>query len=497
MATIRERRATAAASGGTGVTRRQAMRGGLVAGAAAAVAGSALTACAQQGAGNSSAAAAPNPYAGATQVPFQLWTPAIPTNATTKSLIQDFTDQSFNSKHKGVRAVWVGGGNMSGVATSVLAGASNTPWVVASCCGDWPIIQPFLERLDPYFQNDNINPATTWQPGQLSRFQDAGGTYGLPEDAASDAYLYRQDILDELGLPYPDPTWTSQDAANLWRACTGQGKTGWRYGVACPFGSGTTEGLPTVVAGFGGQFQNPARTVCLLDSPQAIQAGEYWIQMVWDKVGTDGDGTPNAGIFNGTVVFTTGAEPTILQAVQRLGSAVKWDFLPWPAFPTRKVGKLHDNFYGMLSSAPNKELAWEVLRWAAIDPDWQRFYMSLALAPPAVASLLENWYTVMRATAPVLQNKKLEYWGDATLAGDGVYDYEFFQYSPSQALNVVSGVWSQIWGHKLSVTDGFRQITQQVNALEAQGAVSAKALTAAAARFPTQGSDIAVMPTGI
>ena len=483
--------------GWTGWTRRKAI--GSVARGMAAVAASSsiLAACAREGGGTSQAAAAPNPFQGATQVPFQLWTPSIPTNPTTKSLIQNFVDQSFNSKQKGIRAVWVGGGSMSTVVTSILAGANNIPWVVASCCGDWPIIQPFLERLDPYFKNDNIDAGSTWHPGQLDRFQEPDGTYGLPEDAASDAYLYRQDILDQLGFPYPDPTWTWQDAANLWRACSGQGKTAWRYGVACPFGSGTTEGLPTVVAGFGGQFQNADRTVCLLDSPQAIQAGEYWAQMVWDKVATDGDGTPNPGIWKGNVVFSTGAEPTILQAVQNLGSGVKWDFIPWPSFPVRSVGKLHDNFYGMLSSAPNKEIAWEVLKWAAIDPDWQRFYMSLALAPPAVASLLENWYAVMRATAPVLQNKKLEYWGAPTINGQGVYDYEFFKYSPSQADGLVSNWWGQIWNHKVSVTDGFQQLAGQINALEAQGAVNAKALVTASAKFPTQGPEIAGVPTGI
>lgn len=486
--------------GGDGIawTRRKAI-GGAARGVAGVVAsGLALGACGVVGAnGQSQSAAAPNPFQGATEVPFQLWTPSIPTNKTTTALIQNFVDQSFNSKQKGIRAVWVGGGGMSTIVTSILAGAKNTPWVVASCCGDWPIIQPFLERLEPHFTSDNIDVGSTWHPGQLDRFQESDGTYGLPEDAASDAYLYRQDILDQIGLPYPDPTWTWKDAANLWRSCTGQTKTGWRYGVACPFGSGTTEGVPTVVAGFGGQFQNANRTVCLMDSAQAIAAGEYWIQMVWDKVATDGDGTPNPGIFKGNVVFSTGAEPTILQAVEQLGTGTKWDFIPWPSFPVRSVGKLHDNFYGMLSSAPDKEIAWEVLKWAAIEPDWQRFYMSLALAPPAVASLLDNWYAVMRATAPVLANKKLEYWGQPTIKGEGVYDYQFFQYAPSQANNLLSNWWAQIWNQKVSVTDGFRQLAGQINALEAAGAVSAKALVAASHQFPTDGPEIAGVPTGI
>jgi ABC-type glycerol-3-phosphate transport system substrate-binding protein len=482
----------------TALSRRQVLRG--AAGVVGLAAGAALASCAgtAQQAGSASSAAAPSAVANVTTVPFQLWTPAVPNTKAARDIIQQFVDQNFNAKHPGVRAVWVGGGNMQGVATSVLAGASNTPWVVASCCGDWNIIRPFLEPLDSYLKADNIDVNSTWKEGQLSRFQDSGGTYGLPEDAASDAYLYRQDILDELGIPYPDPGWDWREAQKIWQQCTGKNSKGaWRYGVAAPFGAGTTEGLPTVIAGWGGSFQSPDRTRCLADQPQAIAAAQYWIDMVLQKVCTEGDGWPNQGIFNGTCVFTTGAEPTILQAVQQLGSSAKWDFLPWPSFPVRSVGKLHDNFYGMLASAPNKELAWEVLKWAAIEPDWQRFYMSLALAPPAVANLLEQWYAVMRATAPVLQNKKLEYWGQPTLKGLGVYDYEFFRYAPVQANQLVSSWWNQIWTGKVSVAEGMRQMAAQINALQATAAAQAGALQAKAKAFPTSGPELAMVPTGI
>ena len=481
------------------MTRRGALRAGAAA-AGVAAAGWTLAGCAG-GAANTagSSAAAPLPVISGTRVPFQLWVPGLPFSKEVINLVQQFTDQSFNAKHKGINAVWVGGGNMQQVATDVLAGTmTQTPWVVASCCADWPIIQPFLARLDPYLKKDNIDIATTWHPGQLSRFREPDGLYGLPEDAESDAYLYRQDILDQLGLAYPDPTWDWQQAQSIWQACTGHtGKNGWRYGVACPFGQGTTEGVPTVVAGFGGAYQNAQRTRCLLDQPEAIAAGDYWIHMVWDKVATNGDGVPNPGIWTGSVVFSTGADPTILQAVQHLGNSAKWDFLPWPRFPARSVGKLHDNFYGMLQAAPHPEIAWEILKWAAIEPEWQRFYMKLALAPPALASLLQEWFTVIRSVAPVLKNKHLEYWAQPTLAGEGVYDFEFFKYAPVQANDVLSAEWSKIWTRQTTVSAGFRSIAQQINALEASGKVQQANLASVNKEFPTKGSPIAAVQPGL
>ncbi len=481
-----------------GLPRRRALQT-LARIATVAASGLALEACASRAAG-AARAAAPAPTAQPVTVPFQLWVPAVPVNKTSISLIQQFFDANFNAKHRGIVATWQGSqGGESNVVTQVLAGAATTPWVVASCCADWPIIQPFLAPLDPLFKSENIDTATTWQGGQLARFQGADGTtYALPEDAACDAYLYRQDVLDQLGLPYPDPGWTSEEAASLWASCTGKTSAGaWRYGVSAPFTPGCTAGLPTVVAGFGGQFQDATRTVCEINSAQGIAAGQYWMSMVQDRVAVGSCGSPAAQTFSGLCVFATGAEPTIIDAVEKLGSRAKWDFLPWPRFPARAVGNLHDNFYGMLQSAPQAEAAWSLLKFLAIEPDWQRFYMQLALAPPALPSLLEEWYAVMRATAPILKGKQLQYWGNATLAGQGVYDFEFFRYEATQTNAAVTQWFNAAWAGKSTVTDAWNQMAQQVNALEASGKAQSAHAAANAKSFPTTGSAVANVGVGI
>jgi ABC-type glycerol-3-phosphate transport system substrate-binding protein len=417
--------------------------------------------------------AAPAATHGVLNVPIQLYIEGISVNATSTKLIQEYLDKTINGRIKGARAIFQPQGNAGGVVSAMLAGASY-PWIVSSCCTDWPVLLPFLENLDPYITRDNIDEHAIWGVGQLSRFREPNGLFGLPEDAASDVYLYRQDILDDLGLPYPSPDWTWSEAETLWRRCTGNVHGQWRYGTNCPFGPGTTEGLPTVVAAYGGSFMDATHTRCLLNEIGSIHAGEYWFHMVWDKVATWGDGVPNPAIVTGQLVFNTSADPTVLFAVTQLGTKVKWDFCPWPSFPVRSVGKLHDNFYAMMASVPNKELAWTLLKWIAVEKEWYQFYMHVALTPPARADMMDEWYAVLRATAPILANKHLEYWGDPTLRGEGIYDYEFFQYSPSQAQSIISTVWPNIWNQKTGVTAGFQQITEQVNALEAAGAATAQ-----------------------
>ena len=221
------------------------------------------------------------------------------------------------------------------------------------------------------------------------------------------------------------------------------------------------------------------------------------MDLVWNNVATTGGGYRNAGVFSGSVVFAQGAEPTILQAVQQLGFNAKWDFIPFPRFPVAPVGVLHDNFYGMLASAPDKALAWELLRFAAVDPDWSRFYMQLALAPPALPALLAEWMTILGQTAPVLKSKHLEYWTQPTIDGAGHYDYEFFRYAPTQADTLLGATWPRIWNRQIDVAGGFRAIAEQINALEPVAAATAGGAATLAKEFPSVGPTIAAVPPGL
>lgn len=467
--------------------------------ALAAVAGGLLAGCGPQAHPVAAPAARPRLLT----VPFQLYVVSIPLNATSTRLIQEFVDTRFNARHKGIRAVFTAPFNLQGVVGSILAGSASRPWVVASCCADWVTILPFLERLDPWLHRDNVNP-TLWTAGQLARFQTPQGLYGLPEDAACEAYLYRQDILDELGLPYPSPDWTSAEAASLWQACTGTKGGRHRYGTQFPWGpharcGGALVGFPALVQGWpGGAFISADGRRCLLDRPGSVAAGEYFFQQTWDGVAAPGTcGSPTPLVFTGQAVFAQGAEPTILQAVQRLGGSAKWDFVPYPRLPAGRIGVLHDNFYGMVSGVPNQELAWELLRFAAVEPEWSRFYMGLSLSPPSLPSLLQEWMAILRSVAPVLKNKALEAWTAPTLAGEGRYDFEFFRYDSAGANAALSRTWPLIWNRQLDVTGGFRRIAQDVDAVVRAGETAAGQRSGAARSFPSTGPGIAHVVPGL
>jgi ABC-type glycerol-3-phosphate transport system substrate-binding protein len=440
-------------------------------------------------------AARPRSRAAVVEVPVQLHVQA-PFSPTLQALVQQYLDEHWNASHRGVRAVYRPWGNMPQVVADTLAGRG--PWVIAGCCYDFPTVLPFLVRLDPWLQQDNL-PTSLWSAGQLETFRTGDGLYAVPAYTAAQVYFYRQDILDELGLPYPDPEWTYAEAEDLWRRCSGQHGQTRRYGATLTMQPGDIAQGYCYLYGFGGAFADETATRCLLDLPGSIRGGEWAFGLVWDGVcthgNTDGPGL-NTGITTGDVVFCTGSGAAVLWAVENLGTKVKWDFIPFPRWPVRRATGVQVDFYGLSSAARDLELGWELFRLATVDPGWTRFVMGLTLQQPALVDQWSQWEAVVTAAAPLLRDKALHFWADAAAAGEG-YGVRFFKYSPLQAIALLDATWPAIWNRQLSVREGFRRIAQQINALQALGPDRQARARQAQAEFPTAGSAEANVPPGV
>lgn len=414
-----------------------------------------LTACSQAG-------ARPTPARTVTTVHLQL-NVQIPASPVVQRIVQQMVDEGFNAAHRGVRAIWEPWGNIPGVLAAITAGSG--PLVIAGTLPQFASALPFLQPLDVLLRQGGV-AVSLWSTNQLDSFRGLAGLHAVPGYTACEPFIYRQDILDGLGLPYPPPDWTYLDAQELWQACTGQSRGTTRHGVTFPFGPGNFDpGAFFMFPGFGGAYADASRRRCLLDAPGSIRAGEYFFSLVWSGVATNGDGTPSQGLVDGSVVFSEGAGHAVLWAAQNLGASARWDFIPYPRWPVAPATVANGNFYGLNAVSGQTELAWELFRFAAIEPGLMRQLMRLTLQEPALLSLWDEWMTVVTAQAPVLRGKSLHFWRDAAVHGQG-YGPVFFAAQPVQAETVVAGFWTKIWQRALSVREGFRLAAAQVNALE-------------------------------
>jgi ABC-type glycerol-3-phosphate transport system substrate-binding protein len=463
----------AAGAAARGWTRRAALRQAAV-GAGALM----FTATRLQGL----AAAAATRSSGVTTVYFQVnWQQSW--DLTAQKLVQEYVDKTFNARHPGVRAIPTNQQSAAAVLAQVLAGDAQMPATVTSCCSDFAVARPMLAKLDPWLSADNL-PKSLWSQGQLISFQEPGGLYAVPAYTAPQPLIYNKTLLNELGLKVPDPEWDYLEATAFWRQLAGTNRKGQhRYGTTFQWQPNSFDGSSFLLKGFGGEEMDASHTRCLLDSPQSIAAGEWIYSQVWDKVIINRFGIPGYNGAGAIVADLVGmyqsAGNMLFEAVTEIGDRLQWDVLPMPRWPVRRATNVNVDYFGMNAHYPNQELAWELFKYVAANPEYQRFIISTTLMFPNLMSLWDEWEADINAAAPITRGKQLQWWPDAALRGYG-YGREFWRYQPLETFQTMDNQMINIWNRQLSVVEGFTLIAKEVNELQSLGvAVDAQEARAA------------------
>lgn len=110
-----------------------------------------------------------------------------------------------------------------------------------------------------------------WQAGVID-----GAVYGMPWIAQPVVLFYNKDIFDKMGVGYPNPDWTWDDFKQAAIDLT----TEEHYGFTM------TEGWPPVelwVYSFGGELVTDDLTEAPVDSPEVMEAVNFWGSMVYNE----------------------------------------------------------------------------------------------------------------------------------------------------------------------------------------------------------------------
>lgn len=459
-------------------------------------AGATLGSAALVGCATPKAAVQPAARPATTEVTYQFhWTASVPWTATSERIVREFVDARFNSRQRGWRAVLYpsagpGGGWGAAAATIAASLAGKGPDVFNACCANLApfVVDKLMLPLETYLRRDNVSTGL-WSAGHIRALTWGGELLALPSYDGPQVMGYRQDLLDTLGLAYPDPHWTHLEAAKLWTACARVVSGKQQYGAALQW----YDGWDYLLHGFGGAYLSPDRRTCLIDQPGAITAGEWFYGHLFNRVITYRNDV--AGLLNGTEVFSVLGGWDVYQEATRL-RGVKWDLIPLPRWPRGSFTFTNNDFQGINAGSRHPEQAWLLLKWLSAEPEFQRFLMRTILLTPALNALWSEWAAVAEAVAPPLRGKHLRYYGEAARSGIGLpSNYALLQ--PTQVETAVQGWLAQIAAQKVSVADGFRQAAHMVNALEAAAAGQAGRQTAARQAFSTVGPPVAQVAPGL
>ena len=269
-----------------------------------------------------------------------------------------------------------------------------------------------FKQLDSYIKaaNMNLDDYFTEQPNMYYQ----GNIYAFPGEIDVMALAYNKTMFDEAGVKYPTNDWTWDDLLSAAQKLTRKNAQGQQtYGMYAV--NNAQEMWGDLVKENGGSFLTPDLKQGALNSPEAIEAIQFAVDMIYKhKVSPSPQGVSSLPgyIESGGSPFLTGLvamkfqgnyEMTLLSGIKNFA----WDVV---TMPKRKVkgGLGWTQAWVMPKNAKNPDKSWTLLNWLVtkgqeitasvpgrgLTPSYKKAAYSpafLGTPPPDVKGWLDGW----------------------------------------------------------------------------------------------------------
>ena len=125
------------------------------------------------------------------------------------------------------------------------------------------------------FPRKELSPREALAEGIVNLYQSEGKQYAIPKDIDTIALWYNKTIFDEMGVAYPDDTWTWDDFADAAAKLTNEEH--WGYAIAP---SNNQDSFYNVVYSMGGNIISDDKKKSGYDDPATIKAMTLITDMV-------------------------------------------------------------------------------------------------------------------------------------------------------------------------------------------------------------------------
>ncbi len=249
-----------------------------------------------------------------------------------------------------------------------------------------------LEELTPYIEAHDYDISDFW-PGLLEygTTYDEDGTrriWGFPRDIGLEVLYYNKEIFDEVGVAYPTDEWTWDDllaAAEQLTVVESTGRVS-RYALGMEGGKFALFVLQNN-GGLLDDMRNP--TQCILDSPESIEAVEFFAGMMDNNYAMRSANLGQAG--GDAAVFQSGQVAMIIQNASRVSAfnaaGMNYDVAPVP-IPAdgQRAAAAGGAAWTMSALSDDKESAWTFLSWLQSTDGGQGIYTASGEILPALES---------------------------------------------------------------------------------------------------------------
>lgn len=351
---------------------------------------------------------------------------------------------------------------------SVQSAAGGLPDIMFA---EYSFVQEFIQAgrlvaIDHYMAaQPDFNVKDFVGPG-LSFYQGGGKTYGLPYGVEPIIAVYNKDVFDKAGEPYPAADWTLEDLlAKAKRLNSGSG--GDRiYGFGSFAQLNFPYAGPMYLQPFGARFLNPAQTKCVVNSPEAVTAYDFWLKELGPYVPTlaENQAITTAGVSafveNHAAMDIAG---TWLITFLQQETNIKFGFANWPAGPKAHVTASDGSCYAITTDSKQHDAAWIYLNEYTSTAGQIFMSSSTGAASPSRATA---WKAYLNATGNIDGANLFLTALESYATSNGV------SYKPQsvEIVDVVTPIWEKVWGGSLSIAQGLAQAEAAVNPIAAKNA---------------------------
>ncbi len=246
-----------------------------------------------------------------------------------------------------------------------------------------------LENLQPLVAGDTSIKLGDYFESPIKVFQFSDGLWGMPRDCNTVGIYYNKTLFDKYGVPYPQPGWTWDDFLDKARKLTVDENKDGRvesYGFLASFDSMEVHWVSWVWQN-NGEVVDPTGKTCLINSPEAIGAMEFYSGLVSkEKVSPD---TAAASTF-GSNMFLTGRLAMSSEGSWMLRAFADIDHFQWDVAPLpkgkRDVAVVNGLGIAIYAKSKQKEAAWKLVKFLS-SKEYQEPLATSGTSIPALKSI--------------------------------------------------------------------------------------------------------------
>lgn len=246
---------------------------------------------------------------------------------------------------------------------------------------------------------DQIENPDDFYPNLRAAFTAADTFYCAPKDFSTLALIYNKTLFADAGVAEPTADWTWDDLSAAAEALTKE--DGSVYGLTL---SADLARWLAFLYQAGGTMTNADNTAMTLDTPEAKQAIDFYVNLVKDgfaKQPADLDsGWPGEAFGRARAAMTVEGN-WIVPYLNDQFPDVEYGVVEMPAGPGGKATLSYTVCYAVAASGQNKEAAYRLANYLT-GAEGMKAWTDLGLAMPTRASLRDGWLANFAELEPFL-----------------------------------------------------------------------------------------------